>query len=274
MAFCQLHPNRISRGSSSDRKLKLEQVNYALRDELSNEVSINRSNEKYINELEHKYTRCEKEIQSLNKELEQLENASEEEKVELKSEISSLRIQIYNAKKEVRDKISHIANIERQLQESEERVQNLRHRIKIISSRRSSPDPYTQASEEQDTNMATLDLFILVDRGLNRLENHLRGDGTPLRNPANIIQGIRSSLDTIRLNYQNAYQDIDDVIDQQDDRDNQIVQLQQEVNGYRQRNTALQDQVNQLTLERDNSQNDLILMTIAYNNEQGKHRRW
>ena len=85
MTFRRPHPNRISRGPSSDQELELEQVNQALRDELSNEVSINKSNEKYIKDLEHKYTQCEKEIQSLNKELERLENASEEEKAELRS---------------------------------------------------------------------------------------------------------------------------------------------------------------------------------------------
>jgi len=101
MAFRQPHRNRISRGPSSDRELELEQVNQALRDELSNEVSINKSNEKYINELERKYIRCEKEIQSLNKELERLENASEEEKAELRAEISNLNKQLSYSKKEI-----------------------------------------------------------------------------------------------------------------------------------------------------------------------------
>src|SRR5439155_695127 len=153
-------------------------------------------------------------------ELELLENVSEEEKAELRSEISSLKKSLYQAKKEVRDKISYIDNIEKQLQESEERIQNLRHRFKVISSRRSSPSLYN--SEEEDINMANLDLFIQIDRGLNRIENHIRGAGTPLNNPINIINGIRGSLNDIRLNYQN----------------------------------------------------DLTLMTIAYNNEQGERRRW
>src|SRR6185369_7695467 len=228
MTFHRPHPNRISRGPASNRELELEQVNQALRDELSNEVSINKSNEKYIEDLERKYTRCENEIQSLNKELERLENASEEEKAELRSEISSLKKSLYQAKKEVRDKISYIDNIEKQLQESEERIQNLRYRFKVISSRRSSPNLYN--SEEEDTDMANIDLFIQIDRGLNRIENHLRGAGTPLNNPTNIINGIRGSLNAVRLNYQNAYQDIDGVIAQRDNRNAQIVQLQQDVN--------------------------------------------
>ena len=36
----------------------------------------------------------------------------------------------------------------------------------------------------------------------------------------------------------------------------------------------MQDQVNQLILERDNYQNDLTLMTIAFNSEQEERRRW
>ena len=110
MAFHRSHPKRqsllspkdqISRGPASNRELELEQVNQALRDELSNEVSINKSNEKYIKDLEHKYTQCEKEIQSLNKELEWLENALEEEKAELRAEISNLNKQLSYSKKEI-----------------------------------------------------------------------------------------------------------------------------------------------------------------------------
>ncbi len=271
MAFRQPHRNRISRGPSSDRELELEQVNQALRDELSNEVSINKSNEKYINELERKYIRCEKEIQSLNKELERLENASEKEKAELRSEISSLKRSLYQAKKEIRDKVSYTDNIEKQLQESEEWVQNLRHRFKVISSRRSSPSLYN--SEEEDTDMAHIDPFINITRGLNRLENHFTG-GTPLNNPANIIQGMYGTLNTIRANYQRIDQDLDDLTNQRDARDAQIVQLQQDVNYFRQQNNALQNHVNQLTLERNNSQNDLALMTTAYYNEREERRHW
>ncbi|CAJ0749890.1 2917_t:CDS:2, partial [Entrophospora sp. SA101] len=270
MSFHRPHPKRISHEPVSNRELELEQVNQALRDELSNEVSINKSNEKYINEIERKYIRCVKEIKSLNKELEQLENASEEEKAELRAEISNLNKQLSYSKKEIRDKISHIDNIERQLQESEERVQNLRLRFKIISSRRSSPILY---NSEEDTDMAHIDPFINITRGLNRLENHFTG-GTPLINPANIIQGMYGTLNTIRANYQRIDQDLDDISNQRDARDAQITQLQQDVNYFRQQNTNLQNQINQLTLERNNSQNDLALMTTAYYNEREERQHW
>ncbi|CAG8605180.1 392_t:CDS:1, partial [Paraglomus occultum] len=80
---------------------------------------------------------------------------------------------------------------------SEERIQNLRHRLKVISSRRSSPSLYI--SEEEDIDMANLNLFIQIDRGLNRIENHIRGAGTPLNNPINIINGIRGSLNDVLI---------------------------------------------------------------------------
>ncbi|CAJ0765915.1 445_t:CDS:1, partial [Entrophospora sp. SA101] len=207
------------------KELELEQINRELQEILQSELAINKSNEKYIKDLECKYTRCQNEIQSLNKELEQLENASEEEKAELRAEISNLNKQLSYNKKEIRDKISYIDNIERQLQESEERVQNLRHRFKVISSRRSSPSLCN--SKEEVTDMAHIDPFIDITRGLNRLENHFTG-GTPLNNPANIIQGMYGTLNTIRANYQRIDQDLDDVTNQRDARDAQIVQLQQD----------------------------------------------
>ena len=279
-------PNRTTHILSTDKELELEQINQELQEILQSEVSINKSNEKYIKDLECKYTRCENEIQSLNKELERLENASEEEKAELRSEILSLKKSLYQATKEVREIKSYNANLEQQLQECYEKMENLRYRFKVISSRRSSPNLYN--SEEEDTDMANLDLFIQIDRGLNRIENHLRGAGTPLNNPTNIINGIRGSLNAVRLNYQNAYQDIDGVIAQRDNRDAQIVQLQQDVNLYRQQNIALQNQVNQLTQdgitlqnrnhqltqERDTLQNHVNQLIRDFNNEQGECYRW
>ena len=92
-------PNRTTHRSATDKELELEQINQELLEILQSEVAINKSNEKYIKDLERKYTRCENEIQSLNKELEQLENASEEEKAELRAEISNLNKQLSYSKK-------------------------------------------------------------------------------------------------------------------------------------------------------------------------------
>ncbi|CAJ0845615.1 13687_t:CDS:2, partial [Entrophospora sp. SA101] len=121
-----LTPNRSTHRSATDKELELEQINQELQEILQSE----------------------------------LENALEKEKVELRSEISSLKRSLYQAKKEIQDKVSYTDIIEKQLQESEGWVQNLRHRFKVISSQRSSPSLYN--SEEEDTDMANLDLFIQI----------------------------------------------------------------------------------------------------------------
>ena len=55
-------PNRTTHRLSTDKELKLEQINQELQKVLQSEIAVNKSNEKYINELERKYTRCENEI--------------------------------------------------------------------------------------------------------------------------------------------------------------------------------------------------------------------
>ncbi|CAG8556167.1 277_t:CDS:2 [Paraglomus occultum] len=247
-------PNRTTHRLATDRELELEQINQILRDELSTEISHNKANEKWISRLERDLINCEKEIN--RKEIAIV--ASNEEIKELQTEISSLKKDLYQTRKEIRDNNNYTTDIENKLQECYEIISSLKQRIKVISSRgnspvrNNSPDIY---SPPEDPDMANLDLFIQIERGLNRIKNHIQGGGTPLNNPINIIEGIRGSLNTVRHNYQSVYQDIDGVIAQRDDRNNQVLQLQQDVNFYRQRNTNLQNQTNQLTQERDTLQN-------------------
>jgi len=65
--------------------------------------------------------------------------------------------------------------------------------------------------------MAHIDPFVNITWGLHRLETHFRGHSTPLNNPANIVQGMYGTLDTIQTNYQRIDQDLDDITNQQDD---------------------------------------------------------
>src|SRR5205809_104038 len=51
--------------------------------------------------------------------------------------------------------------------------------------------------------MATTNLIANINRRLDRIENHIRGTGIPMQNPANVIDGIRGSLNTIRVTLQN-----------------------------------------------------------------------
>ncbi|GES76978.1 hypothetical protein GLOIN_2v1886689 [Rhizophagus clarus] len=121
MAFRRPHPRRIR--TCEEHKAELEEENYHLRSELQTEVDTNRRNEKQIRDLDRDYDRCVQEIQTLNGEIERLENASKEEIVELKSKISSLKSRLYQAKKDVRDKGKYISDLEKRLDESEEQAQ-------------------------------------------------------------------------------------------------------------------------------------------------------
>ncbi|CAG8498908.1 9462_t:CDS:1 [Paraglomus occultum] len=206
-------PNRTTHRSATDKELELEQINQILRDELSTEISHNKANEKWISRLERDLINCEKEISRKDIAL----VASNEEIKELQTEISSLKKDLYQTRKEIRDNNNYTADIENKLQECYEIISSLKQRIKVISSRgnspvrNNSPDIY---SPPEDPDMANLDLFIQIERGLNRIKNHIQGGGTPLNNPINIIEGIRGSLNTVRHNYQSVYQDIDGVIAQ------------------------------------------------------------
>ncbi|CAI2183442.1 9907_t:CDS:2, partial [Funneliformis geosporum] len=92
---------------------KLEKENYHLHSELQTEVNTNYRNKKQIKDLKHDYDCCVQEIQTLNGEIEHLENASEEEISELKSKIFSLKNQLYQAKKDIRDKEKFISSLEK-----------------------------------------------------------------------------------------------------------------------------------------------------------------
>ncbi|RGB29796.1 hypothetical protein C1646_766148 [Rhizophagus diaphanus] len=86
MAFRRPHPRQ--RRTCEEYKAKLEEENYHLHSELQTEVDLNRQNEK-----------C-------------LKNASEEEMVKLKSEISSLKSWLYQAKKNSPDLYNPNINLE------------------------------------------------------------------------------------------------------------------------------------------------------------------
>ncbi|CAB4425307.1 unnamed protein product [Rhizophagus irregularis] len=124
MLFHRSHPRQ--RRTCEEHKAELEEENYHLHSELQIEVDTNRQNERRINQLERDYTRCEQEIQDLNKEIERLENASKEE-------------------------------IKSGLVESEEQVKKLRCRIRSISSRKNSPERGNSPDlYNSDDNMATI----------------------------------------------------------------------------------------------------------------------
>ena len=81
--------------------------------------------------------------------------------------------------------------------------------------------------------MATADLIVNVNRGLDQIENHIRGAGTPLTNPANIIDGIRGSLNTIRVTLQNITAERDQYQNLLNDENGRIEDLRNELRDTR-----------------------------------------
>ena len=52
--------------------------------------------------------------------------------------------------------------------------------------------------------MATANLIANVNRGLERIKNHIRGAGMPMQNLTNVIDRIRGSLNIIQVSLQNV----------------------------------------------------------------------
>ena len=198
MSFRKSHPRQ--RRTCEEHKAELEEENYHLRSELQIEVDTNRQNERRINQLERNYTRCEQEIQDLNKEIERLENASKEEIVELKSEISSLKSQLYQVRNDVRDKGKYISSLEEQLVESEEQVKKLRCRIRSISSRKNSPERGNSPDlYNSDDNMAT------ITELANAIDGYVDNSATTRDI---LIDQIKRATRQIRRKENNLHQDL------------------------------------------------------------------
>ena len=111
-----------------------------------------------------------------------------------KSEISDLQkqLRILQQDKKFKDEVGSIQD--GRIIELENKVERLKARIRILIDKKIPID---------NLDMATTNLIANVNRGLERIENHIRGVGTPMQNPANVIDGIRGSLNTIRVTLQN-----------------------------------------------------------------------
>ena len=243
MSFRRPHPRQ--RRTCEEHKAELEEENYHLRSELQTEVATNRQNERRINQLERDYARCEQKIQNLNREIECLENASEEEIVELKSEISSLKRHLYQARKDVRDKEKYISTLEKQLVESEEQVENLRYRIKTISSRKNSPERGNSPDlYNSDDNMATItELANAIDGYVD-----IRATTRDI-----LIDQIKRATRQIRRKENNLRQDI-------------IREQRRRYDAEAERDVC--------TRERDDVIGERDMAILAYNNERKESRRW
>ncbi|CAB5370500.1 unnamed protein product [Rhizophagus irregularis] len=124
----------------------------------------------------------------------------EKEVEKLKSEISDLRkqLRVLQQDKKFKDEVGSIQDS--QIIELENKVGSLKARIQILIDKKISINTL---------DMVTTNLIANINRGLDQIENHIRGVGTPMQKPANVIDGIRGSLNTIRVTLQNITAECD-----------------------------------------------------------------
>ncbi|CAB5361904.1 unnamed protein product [Rhizophagus irregularis] len=177
--------------------------------------------------------------------------------------------QLLNTNQELRDELQNEISINEKL---ENKVERLKARIRILIDKKIPID---------NLDMATTNLIANVNRGLERIENHIRGVGTPMQNPANVIDGIRGSLNTIRVTLQNITAERNQYQNILNDTNNRERNLGNQLRDSRNQNLRLQRlldesrvRVERTVRERDNTQGERDLAMLAYNNERQESCRW
>src|SRR6266498_2929159 len=169
---------------------ELLDTNQELRSELQDEIFINKSNEKKIRSLVKELEQCYQTISSQDNTI----IAHEGEIVELKFQISNLRkqLRVLQQDKKFKDEVGSIQD--GQIIELKNKVGSLKARNQILIDKKISINAL---------DMATTNLIVNINRGLEQIENHIRGVGTSIQNLANIIDGIRGLLNTIQITLRN-----------------------------------------------------------------------
>src|SRR2546421_9270767 len=210
---------------------ELLDTNQELRSELRDEIFINKSNEKKIRSLVKELEQCYRTISSQDNTI----IAHEGEIVELKFQISNLRkqLRVLQQDKKFKNEVGSIQD--GRIIELENKVGSLKARIQILIDKKISINAL---------DMTTTNLIANINRGLDQIENHIRGVSTPMQNSANIINGIKGSLNTIRITLQNitaerdqyqnllhdSIQRVDNLRNQFTDSGNQNLRLQRLLN--------------------------------------------
>ncbi|CAB5296131.1 unnamed protein product [Rhizophagus irregularis] len=246
---------------------QLLDTNQELRDELQDEISINKSNEKKIRSLVKELEQCYRTISLQDNTI----ITHEKEIEKFKSEISNLRkqLKVLQQDKKFKDEVGSIQD--GRIIELENKVGSLKARIRILIDKKISINAL---------DMATTNLIANVNRGLDRIEKHIRGVGTPMQNPTNIIDGIRGSLNTIWVTLQNITAERDQYQNLLNDTNRRVNNYRNELNDSRHQNLQLQRlldesqvRVERTVRERDNAQGERDLAILACNNEKKESRR-
>src|SRR6266540_821197 len=169
---------------------ELLDMNQELRSELQDEIFINKYNEKKIRSLVKELEQCYQTISSQDNTI----IAYEGEIVELKSQISNLRkqLRVLQQDKKFKDEVGSIQDS--RIIKLENKVGSLKVRIQILIDKKISINAL---------DMVTANLIININRGLDQIKNHIKEANTSMQNPANIIDSIRGSLNTIWVTLQN-----------------------------------------------------------------------
>src|ERR1051325_3861329 len=246
---------------------QLLDTNQELRDELQDEISINKSNEKKIRSLVKELEQCYRTISLQDNSI----IAHEKEIEELKSEISNLRkqLRVLQQDKKFKDEVGSVQD--GRIIELENKIKRLKVRIRILIDKKISINAL---------DMATTNLIANVNRGLDRIENHIREVDTPMQNPTNVIDGIRGSLNTIRVTLQNITTERDQYQNILNDTNNQERDYRNQLRDSRNQNLRFQRLLDESRVrfertvrERDNAQEEWDLAILAYNNEKKESRR-
>jgi chromosome segregation ATPase len=247
---------------------QLLDTNQELRSELRDEISINKSNEKKICSLVKKLEQCYRTISLQDNTI----IAHEKEIEKFKSEISDLReqLRVLQQDKKFKDEVGSVQDS--RIIELESKVEHLKTRIQILIDKKISINAL---------DMATADLIGNINRGLDRIENHIRGAGSPLQKPINILDGIRGSLNTIRVTLQNITTERDqyqNILNETNERERVLIQQLRDMRNENLWFQRLLDesraQAERTVRGRDNAQGEQDMAILAFNNERKESRRW
>src|SRR6266487_6978175 len=237
---------------------QLLDTNQEFCNELHDDIFINKSNEKKIRSLVKELEQCYRTISIQDNTI----IAHEKEIEKLKSQISDLRkqLRILQQDKKFKDEVGSIQD--GRIIELENKVGSLKTRIRILIDKKISINAL---------DMTTTNLIANVNRGLERIENHIRGISTPMQNPANVIDGIRGLLNTIQITLQNItakHDQYQNLLNEKNEWERVLIQQLRDMRNENLRSQQLLDesqtQTDRTARERDNAQGERDLAMLAY----------
>ena len=177
--------------------IEILDTNTELRKDLAEEIANNKASEKRICSLIKEVEACYKTISQQDSTI--LEH--KEEIASLKSEISSLKRRLHTVLQDVQQKEEHLISRDFQLQELEDKIAQLRNRIKELTEKPGQNKKFPL----QKAQMVVPDLLVNIGTALDLVERFIGGDTSI--NPTNTLNGIRITLTNVREHMRRIAQD-------------------------------------------------------------------